>query len=157
MRRGTVHSAFTLIELLVVVAIIAILIGMILPAVQKVREAANRAACQNNLKQMGLALHNYESATQTFPSTGYFPAGAPSNTWSALARLLPYVEGDNIYRMIDFSKPYSVQPNVSSLVIPLFRCPSDPQSRVGKTNSSGVLVHQPINYAVNVGPWLVWD
>jgi prepilin-type N-terminal cleavage/methylation domain-containing protein/prepilin-type processing-associated H-X9-DG protein len=151
------RRAFTLIELLVVIAIIAVLIGLLLPAVQKVRASAARIKCANNLKQIGLAMHNYESATGNLPPTGYFPVGGPNVTWSALARLLPYVEQDNLYKSINFDAPYSTQPNVSKMRIPIFVCPSDNNAETGKLNSSGVLTHWPINYAVNNGRWQVWS
>ncbi len=129
------RRAFTLIELLVVIAIIAVLVGLLLPAVQKVREAAARMSCTNNLKQIGLGLHNYHDANNSFPP-GYVDGNTnpllnpdsdvgPSWGWAAL--LLPYVEQGNLYNQINFSVPVGTGVNAtpSLQALKVYQCPSD--------------------------------
>ncbi len=129
-------AAFTLIELLVVIAIIGVLIGLLLPAVQKVREAAARAKCANNLKQIGLALLNYEGANGRFPA-GYVdgnlnPDSTPDNDvgpgWGWATYILPFMEQNNIYSQINLSVTVGTGANVqiSQTAIPIYQCPSDP-------------------------------
>jgi prepilin-type N-terminal cleavage/methylation domain-containing protein/prepilin-type processing-associated H-X9-DG protein len=128
MRRG-----FTLIELLVVIAIIAILIGILLPAVQKVREAAARTKCMNNLKQLGLGIHNFESAYSKLPSPGegVIPNTATKDydTHSFFTYILPYIEQEAAYRLTDLTKVYndSAAPNnqvAAKTQVPIYLCPS---------------------------------
>jgi prepilin-type N-terminal cleavage/methylation domain-containing protein/prepilin-type processing-associated H-X9-DG protein len=129
-----VHRGFTLIELLVVIAIIAILIGLLVPAVQKVREAAARSQCQNNLKQIVLAAHAYHDAKKVFPGNtqnegGWdwnFQSKANPPSWSWLARLLPYIEQSPFYKQagVETSTFVSVLPLLTT-TMPIFMCPSD--------------------------------
>jgi prepilin-type N-terminal cleavage/methylation domain-containing protein/prepilin-type processing-associated H-X9-DG protein len=125
------RAAFSLIELLVVIAIISVLIGLLLPAVQKVREAAARTQCQNNLKQIGIALHNHHASNDRFPA-GYLcqPQANPNYTapgWGWAALLLPYMEQDNLYRQIDLTVPVEAPAHlaVRTTILKLFVCPSD--------------------------------
>src|SRR5262249_7073877 len=130
------RDAFTLIELLVVIAIIGVLIGLLLPAVQQIREAANRTQCVNNLKQIGLALHNYHNTYRSFPP-GYIdrntdPNSTPDNDlgpgWGWASFLLPYLEQGNVYKQINFNQGVGSGSNVavSQLPLTIFQCPSDP-------------------------------
>jgi len=129
------QRAFTLIELLVVIAIIAVLIGLLLPAVQKVREAANRAKCQNNLKQMGLALHNFHDANSFLPPGGTdgtaavkqlgIPLGA-KHSWTIM--IMPYIEQDAMYRQYQFAVSWAHPANKPVIAnrINIMECPSTP-------------------------------
>jgi prepilin-type N-terminal cleavage/methylation domain-containing protein/prepilin-type processing-associated H-X9-DG protein len=123
------RPGFTLIELLVVIAIIAVLIGLLLPAIQKVREAAARITCSNNLKQIGVAVHNYASAQNGGLPYDWAPLGT-SGTWtlaagSALYPLLPYLEQDNLYNGVSGLTPQQNFANAASTSLKVFTCPSD--------------------------------
>src|SRR5262249_12282679 len=124
-QRG-LRPAFTLIELLVVIAIIAILIGLLLPAVQKVREAGNRLKCTNNLKQLALASHNYHDAVGVFPPNNLYNYGPTAANWSWLAHLLPYVEQNNLYvqAKIGSSPPNNINQSLPEIAtqVKLFLC-----------------------------------
>src|SRR5262245_23885721 len=123
------RTAFTLVELLVVIAIIGILIGLLLPAVQKVREAANRMACRNNLKQIGLALHNHHDAYGYLPA-GYSVAGTDNlemGGFGGLVHLLPFLEQEALFRRWDLNGKWYVAPNSDLMPTQLkvFYCPSN--------------------------------
>lgn len=125
--------AFTLLELLVVLAILAALVGLLLPAVQKAREAASQTACRNNLRQIGLALLHYHDAHRTFPAGGIEWRG-PANpngrqlAWSAF--VLPYLEQENVYRQLDLTRAFDDRTNAdaAATVLNVYLCPSTPRT-----------------------------
>jgi len=159
MRVRTDRIAFTLIELLVVIAIIAILIGLLVPAVQKVREAAARVACANNLKQIGLAVHSHMDVRKCLPPNGIYAysggAVVQTSAWSALSRILPFIEQENLFRGIDFTAPYSTQPAITSKRVATYLCPSEVNDRGSGADATYGNKNWTLNYAVNLGTWRV--
>ncbi|MEW4570727.1 DUF1559 domain-containing protein [Tautonia sp. JC769] len=160
-------SAFTLIELLVVIAIIGVLIALLLPAVQSAREAARRSQCSNNLKQIGLGIHNYESTHGCFPvSTPHFPEGlAPtlvSNGMSWMMGIFPFVEQNNLYDQFNFDGDFQSGLGIANIGnrtliqfrINLYECPSDPDGQELQDNVWGLfgVPFSPTNYAGVMGP-----
>jgi prepilin-type N-terminal cleavage/methylation domain-containing protein len=157
----TTRRAFTLIELLVVIAVIAILIGLLVPAVQKVRDAAARTQCRNNLKQIGLAIHNYESTLKSYPPSMLIAPKTVFTTnngsWSIHARIMPFIEQDNAYVKVNLEVAWDAQlaTGVPQSRIPIYLCPSEVNDRV-RTSGGNPFVY-PHTYGFNFGTWFVYD
>lgn len=162
------RRAFSLIELLVVMIIVGLLLGLLLPAVQRARETARISACGNNLRQVGIALNNYEALNRAYPAGDNFTPPDSSgniNGWSAQALLLPHLEQKVLEANIDFRLSYKdvaditladgTTTKLSAVRVPTYLCPSEQTDEVRM--SGGEQEHYPLNYAMNMGTWFVYD
>jgi prepilin-type N-terminal cleavage/methylation domain-containing protein len=165
------RKGFTLIELLVVMAIIALLLSLLFPAVQAARDTARNTASKNNLRQIGLAMLNYEAQRGRFAPSWQqpaVPAGGPTGVnyeaWSIFSLLLPHLEQKVITDQIDYTVSYNDSPDVtmadgtvirpSALRVPVYVSPAEPRDEI---RFSPFAKHYPFNYAVNLGTWFIWN
>lgn len=157
MRRGV-----TLIELLVVIAIIGILVALLLPAIQAAREAGRRASCQNNLRQLAVAVQNYESAHRAYPPSALFAPGAAiatnNQSWSIHGRILPYLEEESAIVQVNLNVAWDAQldTGVPTMRIATYLCPTEANDVV-RLNATGQPYIYPHTYGFNFGTWKVWD
>jgi prepilin-type N-terminal cleavage/methylation domain-containing protein/prepilin-type processing-associated H-X9-DG protein len=153
------RKAFTLIELLVVMAVIGILVALLLPAVQQAREASRRVQCANNLKQIGLALQNYESLARVYPPSSVLAGTGTTvtwlNGWSVHGRILPLLDKSALFNAINFNTSYRdpVNATVSAQRVAMYLCPSEFRRELNTApfGQAGVT-----NYGFNIGDWYVW-
>jgi prepilin-type N-terminal cleavage/methylation domain-containing protein len=159
--RNKTNSGFTLVELLVVIAIIGVLIGLLLPAVQAAREAARRMSCSNNVRQLGLAIANYESAFKRLPPSVVIdfrlPTTANNVSWGVHGRILPQIEALNLANLVDLNVAWDFQMPIDRVAIPLFQCPSDPKAGIVRDPGAGRPWLYSTNYGFNFGPWFVYQ
>jgi prepilin-type N-terminal cleavage/methylation domain-containing protein len=157
------RQGFTLVELLVVIAIVGVLVALLLPAVQAAREAARRTQCSNNLRQMVLATHNYMDTIKSVPPFSCLPGPGSNANWSLQARLLPYLEQENLKNLINFNYSYSDLVNapqhgqVTKMHIPPYVCPSETNARERPPSTPTGATHFPLTYGANLGTWMVFD
>jgi prepilin-type N-terminal cleavage/methylation domain-containing protein len=160
-RYETERSGFTLVELLVVIAIIGILIGLVLPAVQTARESARRTQCANHLRQLGVAVLNYESTYRRLPASTILDLSVTSTTnnlaWGIHGRILTFLEHDALYEEVDITQPWDHQSAIDAMRVSVYSCPSDPGSHRLRDPGGGRSRLYPTTYGFNMGTWFVYD
>ncbi len=159
--QSTRRPAFTLVELLVVIAIIGILVALLLPAVQAAREAARRAQCKNNLRQIALAVLNYESTYRTIPASAVVDLNVTSTgnngSWGVHGRILNFLEQASLYDQVDINTAWDFQQPIDGLRIGTYTCPSDPGTWRVRDPGGGKMHLVPTSYGFNCGTWFVFD
>ena len=155
------RTGFTLIELLVVIAIVGMLIAILLPAVQAAREAARRMHCANNLKQIGIATHNYHDTYRQLPSSaiidGNISSTANNGSWGVHGRILNFIEQNNVYNRVDLGTAWDNQMTIDYLQVPIYSCPTDFKADQPRDNGAGRPHLYPTSYGFNFGTWFVYD
>jgi len=153
--------AFTLVELLVVIAIIGILVALLLPAIQAAREAARRSQCKNNLRQLALAVLNYESSKKHLPPGVEINAltntSANNGAWGVHGHILDYLEEDNLRNLVDINVAWDFQTPINNLRIVAFSCPSDSPAAAVRDPGGGKVLLFSTTYGFNMGTWFVYD
>jgi prepilin-type N-terminal cleavage/methylation domain-containing protein len=155
------NKAFTLVELLVVIAIIGVLIALLLPAVQAAREAARRMQCKNNLKQIGLAVLNYEIHYRSLPASVIVDLGVTATgnngSWGVHGRILHFLEQANLYEDVDINVAWDYQAAIDGFGVSVYQCPSDPGTLDIRDPGGGKVRLVPTTYGFNMGTWFVYD